>query len=250
MLIAVEMKAVVVEVDAIMDSNTIDLHVTAFEHSHAVICAAGEEHVAQREPRAAIEDRKVRAIAITQGSVPTRARIVAFAGIELVAMAVDCATPFNGDVLGIRGVEHDNVAVVGWDSFTRGIILRIRAAKQTAGRREVKRHVALQFDRADDEIAGGNEDRAALVERTRVDGSLDGSGVERVAVAFRAEAPDVISARAGADRAGIHRLRFGDLGRGCRDRGGARKGPAGDVGHDYYDSAKEALNRGRGGAYS
>ena len=63
---------------------------------------------------------------------------------------------------------------------------------------EVERDVALELERADKKSAGGDEDGAAAIGVTLIDGGLDGVGVERGAVALGAELFDVVDGAGGA----------------------------------------------------
>src|SRR5262249_2298669 len=100
---AVDVEAVIVEVDAIVDADAVQLHVTAFQDAHAVVGAAREEDVADREIAAAVEDAEVGPLGVAFGAVAARAGIVAAAGEELVAVTVDGPAAFDGDVVCVDG---------------------------------------------------------------------------------------------------------------------------------------------------
>ena len=66
------------------------------------------------------------------------------------------------------------------------IVARIAAAQQTAGRRKMQGHVALELDGAHYEISRWNHHRAAAIVGARIDGRLHSRGIERFAVTFGA----------------------------------------------------------------
>jgi hypothetical protein len=98
-------------------------------------------------------------------------------------------------------------------------VLWVRAAEQPAGRGEVERDVALQLQRADEEVAGGDEDRAAAVAVAGFDRGLDRGGVEGLAVAGGAEVANVVDA--GAEELLIRRSGGGRGGGRTAGEGGA-----------------------------
>ncbi len=117
---------------------------------------------------------------------------------ELRALAVNRARPLDGDVLGVDGINQSDVSVsqrriAGQRHGVHVVILfAIGGAEQSSARRDVQRHVAFQFNHADDKHARGHENRAALVMMTRINRRLHRRGVERLAVAFRAEIANII----------------------------------------------------------
>ena len=68
---------------------------------------------------------------------------IANAVVEVHALAIDGAAAFDGDVLGIGGVEEYDVAVAGWNTFAGGVILDLAAAQEAALGREVEGDVAF-----------------------------------------------------------------------------------------------------------
>jgi len=103
-LIAVEVEAIVVEVDAIVDAHTIQPHSIAFQNAHAVVGAAREEDIAYLQIPAAIKDGEVRTLAVALGAVAARTGVVALAGVKELSLAVDGSGTFDGDVLGVHGI--------------------------------------------------------------------------------------------------------------------------------------------------
>ena len=186
-LAADEVEAVVVLVDAVVDADAVELHVAALEDADGVIGAVVEEDVADAEVLALMKEQVIGPVGAAEAR---RAASPAARAAELRALAVDRAGAFDGDVLGVDGEDEPDVAVaergvaVQRDGVAGVVLLAVGAAEQLASGGDVQGDVALQFDGADDEHAGGDEHRAALVAIAGVDRGLDGRGVERVAVAF------------------------------------------------------------------
>src|SRR5262249_17936022 len=105
-LIAVDMKTVVVEVDAVMDANAVQLYVTAFEQANAVVSGTGQKNIAHDHIAATIEDGQVRTVAVSFGGVAAGTGVVALARIEKLTLSVDRARAFDRQVFGIHGVQH------------------------------------------------------------------------------------------------------------------------------------------------
>ena len=107
---------------------------------------------------------------------------VANAVIEIHALTIDRAAAFDGDVLGIGGVEQGEVAVAGRHPFAGGIILDFAAAEDSTLGRQVERDIAFQLHGAAKKIAGRHEHNAATIAIGGVDGRLNGGSVESCSI--------------------------------------------------------------------
>ena len=133
-------------------------------------------------------------------------------------MAVDGASPFDGDVVGVDRVKQHDISVRRRNAFARGIMIGIAAAQQAAGGGDVQCDVALQLNGADNKVAGWDQDSTTFILGAGVDGGLNGGGVEGCAIALGAVFANVVSAGAGSGaRSGS---RGGELRGRERDGGG------------------------------
>jgi len=190
------MKAVVVEVNAIMDANRIEIHTVTLENASAVISASRQKHVANPKVRAAVENQKMWALRITLGGVLTWTSHVATTSEKFCAIAVDCARPFDTNVLSVRCRNHYDVAVARWNIVACFVVLDLCTTKQSALRGNSQRNITLEFDRANDEIASRHQNCSAVLLRACVDRSLYRVGIESGSIAHSAKVSDVINARA------------------------------------------------------
>jgi hypothetical protein len=120
--------------------------------------------------------------------------------VKLQALTVDEAGAFDGHVPGVDGEDEGPVAVAECRVPAEGCVDRVillpvvgapsKWAAAGAG------DVALQFDRADVERAGGHEHSTSAVPVAGIDCQLERRGIERLPVALRAVVADVIGARA------------------------------------------------------
>src|SRR5262245_44243593 len=191
-LSAVDMKPVVVQVDTVVNADTVQVYALALQDARAMIGAGGQEDVPDAQIMAAIEDHQMRALKVAFSGILSGAGIVSFARKEFCPIAVNGSQSFNGDVLGVRGGEQHDVAIAGRNAIACLVMFRAAAAQQSALRSQMQRNIALQLECADHELPCRDQHRSTFVIRTSINRRLNRYRIERNAIAFRAKVTDVI----------------------------------------------------------
>ena len=194
-----EMKSVVVAVDAIVNVQAGHPDKLALNHADGMKRASDEKQIAHAQILAAIKQQMIRPMAAADAGGRHSATNGA---VELRAIAVNRARPLDGDVHGVDGENQPDVSIfegrvaVKRNGICGVVLFAVAAAEQFSARRDAQRHVALHFNRADDEHARRHQHRAALVFGASVNRGLHRGGIEGRPIADRAEVADVINSRA------------------------------------------------------
>ena len=190
-----EVESVVIVVDAIVNANAVEFDEATLDDADGMEGAVFEEEVADGEVLALMQEDVIGTVGAAEAG---GRRNSAARRAELCTLAVDGAGAFDCEVARLDGEDEGPVAVVKggialqWNGVDGVILLAVGAAKQGAAGGDVQSDVALHLDGADDEDAGGDDHRAALIAIARVDRGLQRRGVERDAVAFGSEIADVV----------------------------------------------------------
>ena len=111
------MKSVVVEDDAIVDAHAVNENKTAMQNAAAMITAVAKKRVAQAKVRALVKHEQVRA-----RPPGFFFAVVLRAGQKFLALAVNGAGAFDGDILGVGGGNQNDVAVSRRNALARVIM--------------------------------------------------------------------------------------------------------------------------------
>src|ERR1043166_3712376 len=127
------------------------------ENAHAMISAGCEKHVAHAKVLAAIKNEQMRSIKIAFGGLLARTGVVTVTSKKLRPVAIDGSGTLNGHIFRIGGGEEHDIPVAGRSTVAGAVILRMSTAQKPTLSSEMERNVALEFERADQEISGGHE---------------------------------------------------------------------------------------------
>jgi hypothetical protein len=126
------MKAIIVFIDAIVNTNAINMYMIAFKNAAAMIGACCKKGISQKKPVALVKDHQVRTVKISANSVLARTSVITFPIIESGAIAVDLPASFNRNIFCIHRINKNDVAVTWRYALAGRVIFSFRTAQQAS----------------------------------------------------------------------------------------------------------------------
>ena len=191
------MKAVVVQVDAVINADSFEINAIALKDAGAMVRTGRKKDLPNHKIPATMKNQEMWTLKITLGGILPGPGHVSFAGEKLRPVSIDGPRTFDRDVVGVRSSNHHDVAVARRDAVTWLVVLDVGTAKEPAVGSKMQCHIAFQLERTDNEVTRRNQHGPTLVSVAQVNCCLDRRGIERTTVAFRAKVANVADARTG-----------------------------------------------------